>query len=308
MPAARAANVEAVRQFNRFYTRQIGVLQEHLLESPFSLAEGRVIYELGSRVETTASALIQELGLDAGYVSRMLAGFQRRGLVEKRRSESDGRQMLLRLSGKGRNAFSRLDHASHREIGTMLGDLLPGNERRLVEAMRTIERCLDPLLERKGPYDLRPHRPGDMGWVVHRHGVLYSKEYGWDEEFEALVAEIVAKFIRRFDPARDRCWIAEKDGENVGCIFCVERSKTQAQLRLLLVEPSARGMGLGARLVDECIAFARAVGYRTMILWTNDVLHAARRIYEAAGFHLVREGHHHSFGGDLVEQTWKLRL
>lgn len=300
--------VEAVRRFNRFYTRQIGVLQEHLLQSPFSLAEARVIYELAHHEQTTATELTEELRLDAGYLSRILSGFQRRGLIEKKRSEIDGRQTLLRLTEKGQQAFAQLNAASHSQVGAMLRELSPEDQKRLVEAMHTIGGLLGAQPEHKVPYILRPPQPGDMGWVVHRHGALYAQEYGWDEQFEALVADIVAKFIRHYDPKRERCWIAEKDGENVGSVFLVKRSKTVAQLRLLLVEPKARGLGLGTRLVNECVRFARQVGYRKIMLWTNDVLHAARRIYEKTGFRLVHEEPHHSFGHALVGQTWELKL
>lgn len=300
--------VEAVRRFNRFHTREIGVLHEHLLESPFSLTEARVIYELAHHEQTTATALAEELGLDAGYLSRILGGFQRRGLTSRKPSPADGRQTLLSLTAKGREVFARLNARSRDEIGAMLSKLSAAEQNRLVGAMHTIEGLLGAQPERAVPYILRSHQPGDMGWVVHRHGVLYAQEYGWDEQFEALVAEIVAKFIQRFAPRRERCWIAEQGGENVGCVFLVQRSKTVAQLRLLLVEPKARGLGIGARLVQECVRFARQAGYRKIMLWTNDVLRAARRIYEATGFRLVREERHKSFGQDLVGQFWELEL
>ena len=300
--------VEAVRRFNRFYTKQIGVLQEHLLKSPFSLAAARVIYELAHHEQTTATELGAELGLDAGYLSRILRGFQKRGLIEKKPSKTDGRQSLLRLTARGQEAFAKLNRDSGTEVGAMLQDLPEESQSRLVAAMHTIEGLLGAQPEHKVPYLLRPHRPGDMGWVVQRHGELYAQEYGWDERFEALVAEIVAKFIRELDPKRERCWIAEKDGGNVGSVFLVEKSRTVAQLRLLLVEPKARGLGIGARLVDECARFARQVGYRKIMLWTNSVLHAARHIYEKAGYRLVHEEPHHSFGQDLVGQTWELEL
>jgi len=309
-PRTFEQRVGAVRRFNRLYTRQIGVLDEHLLHTPFSLAEARVIYELANQEHTTATELGAELGLDAGYLSRMLQGFQKRGLISKEPSPSDGRRTLLTLTDKGQDAFAQLNARSRDEIGAMLGTLPAPDQDRLLEAMQTIERLLGAPSqpEHKVPYLLRPHQPGDMGWVVQRHGLLYSQEYGWNEQFEALVAEIVAQFVQRFDPVRERCWIAERDGENVGCVFLIQKSKTIAQLRLLLVEPKARGLGLGRRLVDECMRFARQAGYKKMILWTNDVLHAARRIYEKAGFRLVDEERHHSFGQDLVGQTWELGL
>lgn len=300
--------VEAVRRFNRFYTRQIGVLQEHLLRSPFSLTEARVLYELAHRDEATASELGDALGLDAGYLSRIVRGFATRGLIRKTASPSDGRRSHLRLSERGKQAFAGLNASSRSEIETLLGRLPPEQQRRLTDAMQAIEQVLGAAPERKVPFLLRPHRPGDMGWVVHRHGVLYAQEYGWDERFEALVAGIVAKFIERYDHRRERCWIAERDGENVGSVFVVKRSGTVAQLRLLLVEPAARGLGIGTRLVDQCLRFAREAGYRKMMLWTNDVLHAARHIYQQAGFRLVEEDRHRSFGHDLVGQTWERKL
>jgi DNA-binding MarR family transcriptional regulator/N-acetylglutamate synthase-like GNAT family acetyltransferase len=297
-----------VRHFNRFWTRQIGVLREGYLESPFSLTEVRVLYELAHREETTASELGEELGLDAGYLSRILRGFEEHDLIYKRPSETDGRRRLLRLTERGREAFAPLDARSRSEIGAMLGDMSIAEQERLVGAMRTIERLLSGRPDLVVPYLLRPHQPGDMGWVVHRHGVLYAREYGWDEHFEALVAEIVAKFIQQYDPRLERCWIAERDGEIVGCVFLVRESEEIAKLRLLLVEPEARGLGIGSRLVEECIRFARKTGYQKITLWTNDVLISARRIYEAMGFRLVQEKPHHSFGHDLVGQTWELML
>src|SRR2546421_8691595 len=308
--AALPQRVTAVRRFNRFYTRQIGLLQETLLRSPFSLTEARVLYELGNRAPTHATALGQELGLDAGYLSRILRGFERRGLLARTPSHTDRRQSVLALTAQGRNAFARLDAASRPEIRALLEQCPAGDQARLVGSMHTIEQLLGapPPTDRAAAYRLRRHRPGDMGWVVHRHGVLYAREYRWDARFEALVAEIRRKFLKRYDPKRERCWIAELEGEIVGSVFLVHRSHRIAQLRLLLVEPSARGRGIGARLVHECVGFARRVGYRKIMLWTNDVLHAARHIYEKAGFHLVREERHHSFGHDLLGQTWERTL
>ena len=300
--------ITAVRRFNRFYTRQIGLLREGYLESPFSLTQVHVLYELAHREDPTASKLARDLELDAGYLSRILGGFERRGLVDKRRSEADGRQALLRLTERGWEAFAPLDRRSHDDIGALLNRMPEAEQERAVEAMVTIERLLGAEPEPRVPYVLRPPQPGDLGWVVQRHGALYAREYGWDETFEALVAEIVAKFVRSYDPRRERCWIAEKDAQNVGSVLCVQKSPTVAQLRLLLVEPEARGLGIGKRLVDECIRFARAVGYRKVMLWTNDVLVAARRMYERAGFRLVEEEQHHSFGHDLVGQNWELKL
>jgi DNA-binding MarR family transcriptional regulator/GNAT superfamily N-acetyltransferase len=302
--------VEAVRRFNRFYTRQIGVLQEGLLHSPFSLTEARVIYELASHEQTTATELGQELGLDAGYLSRILRGFRKRDLIEKRPSEADARQKLLSLTEQGREAFAQLNAGSRSEVGAVLNELSEEEQHRLVGAMDTIEGLLGAPPEHGRPYLLRPHHPGDMGWVVQRHGVLYNQEYGWDERFEALVAEIVAHSIQNYDPKRERCWIAERDGENVGSVFLVRHPEREgvAKLRLLLVEPKARGLGIGTRLVSECTRFARQVGYRRITLWTNSVLHAARHIYEQEGYQLVYEEPHHSFGHDLIGQTWELEL
>lgn len=303
-----AQHVEPVRRFNRFYTKRIGALQDHFLKSPFSLTEARVLYELAHHQQTTASVLSDELGLDPGYLSRILRRFQQRGLLRRRVSDTDARSSLLWLTDKGQDAFARLNADQRAEIEALLGGLGDGERRKLVEAMRTIEGLLAAAPEARVPYILRPPAPGDIGWVVQRHGALYAREYGWDEQFEALVAEIVAKFIRTFDPKRERCWMAEKDGESVGCVFCVQRSRRVAQLRLLLVEPRARGLGIGERLVNECVRFARQAGYRKIMLWTNDVLKAARRIYEKTGFRLTHQAPHHSFGHDLVGQTWELDL
>jgi DNA-binding MarR family transcriptional regulator/N-acetylglutamate synthase-like GNAT family acetyltransferase len=303
--ATRAA---AVRRFNRFYTHRIGVLPEKLLQSPFSLTEVRVLYELAQRARPAASGIAKDLGLDAGYLSRILRGFETRGLVRRTPSETDARQSLLALTPKGRKIFAALDKASTQEVNGMLVTLSEEQQNRLLGAMRTIEDILNPAPEAKVPYILRPPQPGDMGWVVQAHGMLYAREHGWNEEFEALVAEIVAKFIRQFDARRERCWIVEREGRNVGCVFLVRESDEEAKLRLLLVEAEARGLGIGKRLVDECIRFARRAGYRRITLWTNDVLHAARHIYEQAGFRLVEEKPHHSFGHDLVAQTWQIDL
>jgi DNA-binding MarR family transcriptional regulator/N-acetylglutamate synthase-like GNAT family acetyltransferase len=307
-PAEFLQRVETVRRFNRFYTRQIGVLREGLLDSPFSLTEARIMYELAHRERTTASELCEELGLDAGYLSRILRAFQKRELVRREPSDTDGRQKMLSLTEQGQDAFAELNAASRRDVGAALNRLSDEEQGRLVKAMHEIERLLTAQPEHGVPYILRPPQAGDFGWVVHRHGVLYAQEYGWDERFEGLVAEIVGKFVREHDARRERCWIAETAGTNVGSVFCVQKSRTVGQLRLLLVEPSARGQGIGKRLVEECVHFAREAGYRRLTLWTNDVLHAARRIYEYAGFELVHEEPHHSFGHDLVGQTWELNL
>jgi DNA-binding MarR family transcriptional regulator/N-acetylglutamate synthase-like GNAT family acetyltransferase len=300
--------IDAIRRFNRFFTRRIGVLREGLLHTPYSLTEARILFEIANHHDLTASDLSRELGLDPGYLSRILAGLERRGLIERTPSESDARRLLLALTPEGRDAFSLLDARSREEVAEMLGELSEEEQQRLLEAMRTIERILDKGFKYSEPFFLRTHEPGDMGWVVHRHGVLYAREYGWDERFEALVARIVADFINNLDPARERCWIAEMEGERIGCVFVVKANDEVAKLRLLLVEPKARGLGLGSRLVEECIRFARSRGYKTLTLWTNSVLDAARHIYEDQGFMLVEEEEHHSFGKDLVGQNWELAL
>ncbi|HEV2303699.1 MAG TPA: bifunctional helix-turn-helix transcriptional regulator/GNAT family N-acetyltransferase [Stellaceae bacterium] len=303
-----ADRVAAVRLFNRFYTRRIGVLEEGLLESPFSLTEARVLYELAQGESATAARLAHQLGLDPGYLSRILAGFEKRGLLARMPCERDGRQSLLVLTEPGRAAFAALDARSAEETGTLLGALSAEQQARLVAAMDGIAGLLAAPDRSAAAYALRPHRAGDMGWIVHRHGLLYAQEYGWNEEFEALVAEIAAKFIRHYDPRRERCWIAERDGERLGSVMLVAQSPRLAKLRLLLVEPQARGLGIGSRLVEECSRFAGERGYRKITLWTNSVLVAARRIYERAGFSLVEAQPHRSFGHDLVGENWELPL
>jgi DNA-binding MarR family transcriptional regulator/GNAT superfamily N-acetyltransferase len=300
--------VAAVRRFNRFYTRQIGLLQESYLKSQFSLSQVRVLYELAHRERPTATELGRELGLDPGYLSRILRLFEKRGFLKRTPSKADGRQSHLFLTARGQAAFAPLNTRSREEIGSMLRALRARDQIRLVDSMHAIEGVLGAQPEKKVPYLLRPHRPGDMGWVVSRHGALYAQEYGWDETFEALVAGIVKKFIEHYDPRKERCWIAEKDGEPVGSVFVVKQSATVAKLRLMLVEPKARGLGIGARLVDECVRFAGQTGYGKITLWTNSVLRAARRIYKEAGFRLVRQERHRSFGHDLVGETWDLKL
>lgn len=301
--------IQAIRRFNRFYTRQIGVLQEGVYESPFSLTEVRILYELAHQDGLTAVQLCRELGLDPGYASRILRSFQKKGLVARKPSDSDGREMLLSLTGRGREVFAPLDQRSSHDISKLLGRLSPGEQSRLAEATRSIEDLLSPKPKNGPPYLLRPHQPGDMGWVTYRHGVLYSQEYGYDERFEALVAGIVADFIKNFDPRRERCWIAEINGERVGSVFLVQKSKTVAQLRLLLVEPSARGLGIGKRLVEECIRFARQAGYKKIVLWTQSELHAARGIYQRTGFKLAGQKPHDSWGRkNLVSEVWELKL
>jgi len=301
--------VDAVRHFNRFYTRQVGLLDEGLLKSEFSLTESRILYELARRRGATASALLSELQLDAGYLSRIVKKFEARGLVERRVSPSDARQSLLDLTAAGRTAFKGLNQASKRQVSALLARLHSGAAPQLLQAMLTVEGLLSsPAADTGSGYTLRGHRVGDLGWIAHRQGLLYAQEYGWDATYEALVAEILAQFVRSFDARRERSWIAERGGQTVGSVFVVREADDVARLRLLYVEPSERGRGLGRRLVDECITFARAQGYATLTLWTNDVLSAARRLYQATGFQLVEEEPHHSFGRDLVGQTWCLEL
>jgi DNA-binding MarR family transcriptional regulator/N-acetylglutamate synthase-like GNAT family acetyltransferase len=300
--------VGAVRRFNRFFTRRIGVLREGLLHSPYSLTEARILFEIANGEDLTASDLARELGLDPGYLSRILARLDQQGLIDKVRSADDGRRRLLALTQQGEQAFAPLDSRSREEVSEMLGGLSAADRRRLLESMRIIESVLQKSFKYSEPFVLRAHEAGDMGWIVHRHGVLYAREYGWDERFEALVARIVADFVDNFDPAKERCWIAEMRGDIVGCVFVVNGGDAVAKLRLLLVESEARGLGLGTRLVEECIRFARDCGYEKITLWTNSVLHAARHIYEEHGFQLVEEEEHHSFGHDLVGQNWELEL
>jgi DNA-binding MarR family transcriptional regulator/GNAT superfamily N-acetyltransferase len=304
------ARVARVRQFNRFYTRQVGALDEGHLHSPFSLAEARVLYELANTESPSATALGRVLGLDPGYLSRILQDFERRGMVKRSRSSDDRRRSLLRLTPKGRATFAELDARARDEVASLLQPLTDTAQRRLLESMRSVQVLLSGVAERPMPYVLRPHRIGDMGWVVHRQAVLYAEEYGWNQEYEALIARIVADFLDRFDPVHERCWLAEREAEIVGSVFVVKHPEREgvAKLRLLYVEPRARGLGIGARLVSECTRFAREVGYHTLTLWTNSVLVSARRLYQAEGYRLVEEQPHHSFGKDLVSQTWELRL
>ena len=307
-----APRIDTVRRFNRFYTRAIGVLQDGWLNSKFSLAEARVLYELAHRENPSATVVGNTLELDPGYLSRILSAFQKRKLVEKTPSQDDGRQILLALTAEGRRQFAPLEARTVQEVRAMLQKLPENEQRQLVAAMQTIEKLLGPdenvQSAPRASYLLRPHQAGDMGWIVHRQGVLYAQEYGYDERFEALAAEIVAKFIQHYDPKRERCWIAEKDGEIVGSVFLTAKSKTISKLRLLYVEPFARGLGIGSRLVSECVRFARQVGYKKMVLWTQSELDAARHIYKKAGFRVVDKKRHHSFSKDLVAETWELSL
>jgi len=301
------ARVGAVRRFNRVYTNVLGLLRDGLLDTAYSLTEARVIFELAQRPETEVADLRERLDIDAGYLSRILGGFEARGSIVRTRSPADARRQVITLTAKGRAAFRTLDARSAEQVEGLLSRLGEDGQRRLVDAMATIEELLGPS-GTPSVVVLRPPGPGDFGWVVERHGALYAQEFRWDETFEALVARIVADFVDHRDPAREAAWIAEVDGDRVGCVFCVQESDEAARLRILLVEPGARGMGIGGRLVDECIRFARRAGYTKVVLWTNDVLVAARRIYERAGFRLVEEETHRSFGHDLVGQTWVLTL
>lgn len=303
------AEIAAVRQFNRFYTRQIGLLEQGLLGSDFSLTQVRVLYEIAYGPGVGAAELAARLSIDPGYLSRILARFQKRGLVRLESNREDRRRSLLSLTAKGKKTFGGLDARQHKEVAELLAPVTRDGRRRLIESMRTIEQVLAPPACATEPYLLRGHQPGDMGWVTYRHGVLYAQEYGYDARFEALVAKIVGEFIEQLDPARERCWIAEKDGEIAGAVFLVKKSAAVAKLRLLYVEPAARGMGIGERLISECIRFARQARYRRITLWTQSELDAARHLYEKAGFQRTAEEPHHSFGrDDLVAETWELAL
>ena len=300
--------IQLVRRFNRFYTRRIGLLREGLLDTPFSLTQARVLFEIAHQPGTRSANLAAGLGLDPAYLSRLLASFERRKLVVREQSRDDRRVNHLRLTAKGRAAFARLDALSRAQSGELLASLKSADQERLTDSMAAIQELLEPAAKAEPATALRTHRAGDIGWVVARHGEIYTEEYGWDNTFEGLVAEIAGKFLTHFDPQRERCWIAELAGQRAGCVFLVKHTATVAKLRLLLVEPSARGHSIGARLVDACVAFAREAGYRKLTLWTQNNLHAARHIYQRAGFQLVEEGKHHAFGVDLVQQVWDLKL
>ena len=305
MPVS-ADQVAQVRAFNRDYTRRIGVLSRRLLDSRYSLTEARVLYEIAHRPQVTAKALGEELGLDRGYLSRILKRFEADELLARHPAASDARRRHLSLTAAGRRAFVPLDRRSQAQVRRMLADLGEARRHEVVDAMGTIRAALAPAVP--AAVHLRGHRPGDMGWVVERHGALYSSEFGWNEEFEGLVAGIVAEFIRNLDPARERCWIAERDGRRLGCIFLVAGGKHTAKLRLLLLEPEARGLGLGRRLVRECVEFARAAGYRRITLWTQRSLGAARQLYREAGFRRTAAQKHTSFGRAHIGETWELGL
>lgn len=300
-------DIAAVRRFNRFYTQKIGVLGEGWLHSPFTLTEARVLYEVAHRTDPTATELARDLGLDAGYLSRILASFEKKKLLKRTPSESDGRRYHLSLTEKGRKTFAPLEESTRRDVAALLDAMPPGQRQRLVQAMVAIEAAMASAAEPDGCI-LRAPKPGDITLVISRQARLYAEEYGWNDEFEVMAGEIALKFAKTLDPKWERCWIAERGGEVVGSIFLVKQSETVARLRLLYVDAGARGLGLGKRLVEECIAQARAFGYKKIVLWTNDILAAARRIYLAQGFRLVEEERHHTFGKDLVGQTWELDL
>jgi len=312
-PPPLERRVATIRRFTRFYTRVIGLLREGMHESPFTLTEARIVYELAKTPDATASDLARVLGLDPGHVSRVLRGLRRRGLVQTRRSPRDARRTLLRLSASGRRAFTQIDGVSGREVAKLLEPLTTDDQERVARSLDAAREILENAGngERSVPYMLRTHGPGDLGWVVQAHGELYADLMGWGAPFEALVAEIASRFLRDFDPEHERCWIAERDGQRVGSVMVVRAETGEegvAQLRLLLVDPSARGLGVGRRLVQECVRFARQKGYRRMILHTDPALDAARRIYETEGFTLTREEPHHLFGPTRVGQRWELEL
>jgi DNA-binding MarR family transcriptional regulator/N-acetylglutamate synthase-like GNAT family acetyltransferase len=302
------AQIAAIRGFSRFYTSKLGIIEPKLLDSPWTLQEARIIYEIAQHASCTATDLVRSLGLDAGFLSRTLQALQRRQIVVRKPSKTDRRASELMLTTKGRAAFAELDQGSRRQVATLLGGLDDTTRANVVGAMTIIEQALQPPAQKPAGFLLRSHRPGDIGWVVSRHGAVYAQEYGWDISFEALVAEITAQFLRDFDAKREHCWIAEVGGEPVGSIFLVRASDEVAKLRLLLVEQKARGLGVGRALVEQCVRFARERGYSSITLWTQSILVAARGIYQRAGFERVKEEKHHSFGVDLVGETWEMKL
>lgn len=309
-PPVPASAVKAVRRFNRFFTRRIGVLDPYL-GSDLSLTDVRVLYELAHRDAPVASELARELGLDGGYMSRILRRFEQAGWISRSTSAQDARQSVLALTEAGRAVFEPLQQRSRDEATALLAPLPPARQQEVVDAMERIETLLDPASGAGAPPRmavLRDPVPGDMGWVVQQHGEIYWREYGWDSRFEALVADIAAQFLRKFQPEWEKAWIAELDGERVGAVFVVRKSPTTAQLRMLILVPKARGLGLGARLTDECLAFARAKGYKKMVLWTNSCLTAARGIYAQRGFRLTKSEPYDGFGQQLVGETWELKL
>jgi len=312
MTSLQAEHVDAFRRFNRFYTRQIGVLEQSLLGTPFTLTQARVLYELAQHKQTTAGQVNVTLGLDPGYLSRILQGFADQGLITRNRSREDSRHVVLSLTAAGKRAFRQLDRRSRNQAAALLSRMPPEDCGRMLHGMQCVQQVLDPGTEAAPPERIviRSHQPGDLGWAIERHGRLYADEYGWNEEFEALVASLFAAFATHHDSETEHFWVAEVDGRRAGCVFVVRNvdDPSMAQLRCLLVDPSSRGLGVGQRLVEQCIDFARTAGYRGMTLWTNDVLVYARRIYEAAGFKLAKEDRHHSFGRDLVGQVWTMEF
>ncbi|MGY8707949.1 helix-turn-helix domain-containing GNAT family N-acetyltransferase [Bradyrhizobium sp. 18BD] len=300
--------IAAVRSFNRFYTRKLGVLDQHLGESPFSLSEARVLYELAHRDDLSAKEIGSDLGLDPGYLSRIVQSFDEKGLITRTPLPADRRQYQLSLTAKGRQTFAKLNLGSQNEVAAMLARLSAGDATRLTQAMATIETVLEPRQNQRASVVLRSHRIGDMGWVISKQAAAYAADYNWDISYEALIAEICAQFIKNYDPAREHCWIAEVGGEPVGSVFLVKATDELAKLRLLQVEKKARGLGVGRALVEQCIQGARERGYKRMTLWTQSILVAARGIYKSAGFELVKEEKHHSFGADLVGETWERNL
>ncbi|MFX1369027.1 MAG: GNAT family N-acetyltransferase [Promethearchaeota archaeon] len=301
-------HIHNIRRFNRFYTKRIGLLNKGLLRTRFTLSQARVIFELAQKNQTTSSDIAKNLGMDPSYLSRILSAFQNEGLIERERSDIDSRQWMLKLTARGKEAFLELDGRASDEIRNMLECLSSEDQYRLLNAMSTIESVLEPNSDLASSFLIRPHRAGDIGWIIHRHGVIYTEEYGWNETFEALTAEILAKFIENSDMKRERIWIAERDGETVGSVMIVDAGDQVAQLRLLLVEPKARGMGIGRKLIEECIDFSRRNGYGKIKLWTQSNLHAARHLYLKYGFELVEEKPHRSFGHDLMAEIWELQL
>jgi DNA-binding MarR family transcriptional regulator/N-acetylglutamate synthase-like GNAT family acetyltransferase len=300
--------IAAFRRFNRFYTQKIGVLERGYLQSPFSLAEARVLYELAHREETTASEISASLGLDMGYLSRILAKLQGEQLLRRAPAEEDARQRLIQVTPKGKKAVNALDSRSEQQAASLLTGLTDPQKAGVLQAMSQIESALGDPPAVSEPYLIRTHRTGDLSWIAYRHAILYSQEYGWHQGFEAFVLEIVAGFLKNYDSANERCWVAERSGEIVGCVLLVKRSKRIAQLRLLLVEPTARGLGIGKRLVEECIRFARETGYKKIVLWTHDNLTAARAIYRKTGFQLVGTDNHEDFGPQVTAETWEMVL
>ena len=308
-PDPRLGNqIAAVRGFSRFYTRKLGIIEPRFLDSPWTLQQARILYEIAARKRCTATELVRALGLDAGFLSRTLQDLQRRQIVARKPSKADGRASELTLTAKGRKAFAELDDRSRNAVAALLGTLDAGERATIVNAMAAIEHTLEPQSDRPAGFLLRSHRPGDIGWIVSRHGAVYAQEYGWDISFEALAAEIAAQFIRTYEPSREHCWIAEAGGEPAGSVFLVRASDEVAKIRLLLVERKARGLGIGRALTEQCIRFARDAGYTSITLWTQSILLAARGIYQRAGFRRVKEEKHHSFGVDLIGETWEMKL